>query len=141
MAARAKDAATNVTAPTDDKQNMPWRFQPGQSGNPAGRTKGARNKLDDLFLQALYKDFKDGGVAAISACRLEKPDVYLNVIAKVLPKQIDVKGDESVANLADGLQAVAAFLGSFTAEAGGSDHAGSMSDGPILSLGARPQTH
>lgn len=116
-------------------------FQPGQSGNPAGRPKGSRAKLDQAFVDALYEDFKTGGVEAIRACREDKPDVYLNVIAKVIPKQVDVTADESLADLAHGLQAVASFLEQVAAEASGADHAGPVSDGFVLSADARPQAH
>lgn len=116
-------------------------FQPGQSGNPAGRPVGARNKLDEEFVTALYEDFKEGGIDAIRACRAEKPDVYLNVIAKVLPKQVEMKADDALADLAQGLSAVAEFLGQVAAEASGSDHAGMVPDGSVLSAGVRAQAH
>lgn len=119
----------------------PHQFKKGQSGNPNGRGKGSRNLLDEAFVDALYKDFKQGGVEAISACRETKPDVYLKVIAQVLPKRIDVKADEALADFADGLSAVAEFLGQFAAQASGDDHAGAVPDRPVLPPGPRPQTH
>jgi hypothetical protein len=64
---------------------------PGQSGNPAGRPKGSRNKLSEDFVAALYDDFQDHGSAAIAACRAEKPDVYVRVIANLLPKDMTIK--------------------------------------------------
>lgn len=129
-------------ATTAQQQRVVGRpFKKGQSGNPAGRTKGSRHKLDECFVTALYKDFKEGGTDAIVKCRTDRPDVYLNVIAKILPKQIDVKGDQAIADLADGLSAVAAFLGAFAAEAGSADLAGIVPDGSVLPAGARAQTH
>jgi hypothetical protein len=116
-------------------------FQPGQSGNPAGRPVGSRAKLDQAFVDALYEDFKTGGVEAIKACREQKPDVYINVVAKVIPKQVDVKADDALADLASGLQAVASFLEQVAAEASGADHAGPVSDGFVLPADARPQAH
>lgn len=70
------------------------KFQPGQSGNPAGRTKGARNKLGEEFIEALYADFTAHGPAVIERVRLEKPDAYLKVVASLLPREIDVRVSE-----------------------------------------------
>ena len=63
------------------------RFKPGQSGNPAGRQKGSRNKLGEDFIAALYEDFKDNGVATIEIARRTDPVQYLKVIASIVPKE------------------------------------------------------
>jgi hypothetical protein len=68
-------------------------FQPGQSGNPAGRKPGSRGKLSEAFLAALCEDFAEHGRETIERVRNEKPDAYLKVIASILPKQIDVTTD------------------------------------------------
>jgi hypothetical protein len=52
------------STPAPDKARD-GRFKPGQSGNPAGRPKGSRNKLGQAFLDALQADFEQHGVAAI----------------------------------------------------------------------------
>jgi hypothetical protein len=62
-------------------------FKPGQSGNPRGRPKGSRHKLSEAFLAELVADFEGGGRAAIERCRLERPDVYVRLVASLLPKQ------------------------------------------------------
>jgi hypothetical protein len=67
----------------------PWK--PGQSGNPTGRVKGCRNKLGEAFVEKLYDDFKEHGVAAIEMVRVEKPDAYLKVIASILPKELKIE--------------------------------------------------
>lgn len=71
---------------TVPKQLTP--FAPGQSGNPAGRPKGARSKLGEAFIKAMLEDFEVNGVEAIVKVRDEKPDQYLKVIASILPKEI-----------------------------------------------------
>jgi len=72
-------------------QEKPYLFQPGQSGNPAGRPKGSRNKLGEAFIQAMYDDFTEHGADVIDKVRLEKPDQYLKVVASILPQQLNVK--------------------------------------------------
>lgn len=84
--ADAADRAERATDKTVPKQLTP--FKPGQSGNPAGRPKGARSKLGEAFLEALCDDFNENGIAAIQTVRAEKPDQYLKVIASILPKEI-----------------------------------------------------
>ena len=74
-------------------------FKPGQSGNPAGRPKGARNKLGERFLNELERDFREYGASAIAEVRETKPDVYLKVVAQIVPKQMQhtvSKGLESL---------------------------------------------
>lgn len=78
---------------TKTNQKPPHRFKPGESGNPAGRPKGARSKLGEDFLNALQKDFAENGKEVIASVRADKPDVYLKVIASVLPKEIEVSGE------------------------------------------------
>lgn len=73
--------------PTGDKQDT--RFKPGQSGNPAGRPKGARAKLTEDFLRALHEDFHQHGADVVAKVREEKPDQYLKVVASILPREIE----------------------------------------------------
>lgn len=70
-------------------------WQPGQSGNPAGKPKGARNKLGEAFIEALHDDFNEHGIAAIQTVRAEKPDQYLKVIASLLPKDVNLNFNPS----------------------------------------------
>ena len=82
----------------------PWK--PGQSGNPAGRPKGSRNKLSEEFVAEVYADWCEHGAAAIQTMRETRPDVY--VVASLLPRQVqaEVTGpthEERVAELVERL--------------------------------------
>ena len=67
------------------------QWKPGQSGNPAGRKKGSRHKLGAEFIDAIYEDFLVHGRGVIEVVRNEKPAVYLQVVAKMLPAQVEIK--------------------------------------------------
>lgn len=93
MADEAKNNGATATASTDHEQSKPWLFKAGQSGNPKGRAKGSRNKLGEVFIDALQADFTEHGVAAIETVRKERPHEYLKVVASILPKELNVRTD------------------------------------------------
>jgi hypothetical protein len=66
-------------------------FKPGVSGNPAGRPKGARNKLAENFLAALADDFAEHGVSAVERVRATEPATYLKIIGGCLPRELMIK--------------------------------------------------
>ena len=86
---------------TARKQPIGRPFPPGQSGNPKGRPKGARNRLGTQFLEALEADFNQFGTQAIALVREKKPEVYMRVVADLLPKEanINVEAGEAFVNL------------------------------------------
>jgi len=93
------------------------RFEPGNNGGP-GRPKGSRNKLGEAFVADLQADWEENGVAVIEAVRSEKPDVYMKVIASILPKDLnvnvnkfdDLTDDQLIERLRDLHDAVAPFI-------------------------------
>ena len=109
-------------------------WQPGQSGNPAGRPVGNRNKLNEKFILALHDDFVEYGPKVIEQVRKEKPDIYLKVIASILPRELHVKdgslfdgmSNEQLDEILGSVRAVLAArtpsgLGDGKAAAGGQD--------------------
>lgn len=64
----------------------PWK--PGQSGNPAGRPKGARTILQEDFFKALQRDFAQNGVEVLQVMRAEKPNEYARMIAGLMSKEV-----------------------------------------------------
>lgn len=76
----------------DRKHNLPpveTRFKPGTSGNPGGKSKGARNRLQGAFINALADDFDEHGKVAIANARIEDPVGYIKAIASLMPKQVE----------------------------------------------------
>jgi hypothetical protein len=106
---RTKAAGTATADKTAKKQPRGRPFGPGQSGNLKGRPKGARNRLGSQFLEALEADFNQHGAKAIAAVREKKPEVYMRVVADLLPKEASINveaGEAFVAlwkQISDGL--------------------------------------
>lgn len=103
------------TAPSRKTEHLrEHAFKPGQSGNPAGRPKGARVRLGEAFLADLLTDFEQHGKAAIKDMREKSPTDYCKVVAATLPKELNVKVDEinelSDEQLAGRLASIAAEL-------------------------------
>jgi hypothetical protein len=76
-------------------QHKPWLFKPGQSGNPAGRPKGSRNKLTEDFLADAYEQWQLHGSAALETMAKTEPAKFCQMIANLLPKEA-VLQDERV---------------------------------------------
>lgn len=62
------------------------RFKPGRSGNPAGRRRGARDRLTVALLEALAGDFEHRGTDFIARLRTERPDLYVRLLVAIVPR-------------------------------------------------------
>jgi len=76
-------------------------WQPGQSGNPAGRLRGSRNKLSEAVVCALLRDFSRHGEKAIARVRQTQPGVYLKVLALLIPKQDKLEHSNTIKEMSD----------------------------------------
>lgn len=85
------DDMADPTKTTQSKHSGLIPFKPGQSGNPAGRPKGSRNKLGEAFLADMLADWEVHGIETIVKVREEKPEQYLKVVAGVLPKELNLR--------------------------------------------------
>jgi len=77
------------------------RWQPGVSGNPAGRVRGSRNRLSEEVICALLRDFQQHGQKAIAKVRRDQPGVYLKVLALLIPREHKVEQSNVIKNLSD----------------------------------------
>ena len=97
----------------------PW--QPGQSGNPAGRLRGSRNKLSEEVICALLRDFREHGQKAIAKVRRTQPAAYLKVLVLLVPREHKVEHSNPLKELTDEqLEAMIEYIeASLAAQAGG----------------------
>jgi hypothetical protein len=86
-------------------------WQPGVSGNPAGRLRGSRNKLSEEVICALLRDFREHGQKAIAKVRRTQPAAYLKVLALLVPREHKVEHSNVIKSLSDEeLEAMVEYL-------------------------------
>ena len=81
---------------------MPTKlWQPGQSGNPAGRERGSRNRLSEEVICALLRDFRQHGQKAVARVRQTQPAAYLKILALLIPREHKVEHSNLLKELTD----------------------------------------
>lgn len=95
--------ASPVAADGTGEKQRGRPFQPGQSGNPAGRPKGARNRIGEMLLNALADDFAEHGSDAIASLRQGDPATYFKLLTSVIPKHfiVESQGEPDYSEMSD----------------------------------------
>ena len=76
---------------------MTW--QKGQSGNPAGRPIGSRDRINELFLRDLAAHWQEHGRTAIERVFSAEPATYLRVVSALVPREHKLSSEFNVAAL------------------------------------------
>jgi hypothetical protein len=75
------------TAEGEETRDPKGRFVKGGKPGP-GRSRGARSRLGEQFLEALAADFSIHGEGVIEKVRSKDPSTYLKLIGNVLPREV-----------------------------------------------------
>lgn len=86
---------------TPAKHLEPFKWQPGQSANPAGRPKGSRNKLAEAFLAHVLAEWETRGATAISDMRAKNPGDFCKMVASLCPKELTLNLNDNLSELSD----------------------------------------
>lgn len=78
----------DVTASKQRVVGIP--FKPGQSGNPAGRPRGSRNRLADAFIIDVRDVWEVHGRDALERVARDEPATLVKVVASLMPRDVDI---------------------------------------------------
>jgi hypothetical protein len=73
-------------------------YKPGQSGNPNGRPMGSRQRITEKFIDDLADHYEREGAKAIGRVLEENPVAYLQIVCRLLPKDISLTVSNDISN-------------------------------------------
>jgi hypothetical protein len=103
-------------------------FKKGESGNPAGRTPGYRNRFTEAFWKDFCQSWVDGGAEALTKVRTDDPSTFVRVAAALMPKETTVTLKNELDQMTDA--ELREFIRSELAAGGGSGDQASQSPNP-----------
>ena len=65
-------------------------WQPGESGNPAGRPIGAHGRFSQRFIADLTNAWEEHGAMALARTAKEYPDRFVGICSHLIPKDVSV---------------------------------------------------
>lgn len=71
-------------------------WKPGESGNPNGRPKGSRNRIQEGLLQRVADHLDKFTESALNRMCFEEPGGYIRAAISLLPKEVNVNVDVDV---------------------------------------------
>jgi hypothetical protein len=99
--AKTMDEPEHNTAPKVINGRINGRFAKGFSGNPGGSPEATRRLVNKAFLEALAKDFQEGGAQAIAKVRKEQPAAYMKICALLVPREMKVQHSNAIKAMSD----------------------------------------
>lgn len=85
-------------APGDAAHLSKFKWQPGQSGNPKGRTPGTRVRFGDRFYDDLADIWEREGKNVLEALARDQPEVLFAGVVKLQPKLIAITDEREPLN-------------------------------------------
>jgi hypothetical protein len=76
-------------------------FKQGVSGNPHGNRHHSRHLLNQEFIQALLRHFREHGKKAIEKVAREQPAAYMKILALLVPREMKIEHIDRVKGLSD----------------------------------------
>lgn len=100
-AKKARRAGDNTPGKHRGAENLKPAWKPGESGNPAGRPKGSRNKLSEDVLRDFCALWEASGFDKLMKVAKDDPATFVRLAVSLIPKQLELEARAAVYHIAD----------------------------------------